>query len=479
VTNTNGPTGGLPEGYRDVPEEDRKKARRFFDHAKSVAATAQYDYAIEMYINGLNLDPEDIEHHKLLRELSLKRKVSGGKDMGMFDRRKYSTSTKDDKLNMLNAERQLAFDPGNTNHMLTFAQSAFRAGFYYTATWIADMLLRINAESPKPDYNKFIVLKEIYKGLGDFKQASDACSAALQLRPDDMELKGEMKGLAANHTIAQGKYVHAKSFRDSVRFKDEQQKLLDDEKDVKSEDILLRKVRDAEAEWKAAPNDPSKFGKYIDALKGTESLEYENVAIEQLDAMYKSTKQFKWRGRAGEIKLSQLNRMERSYVADIKQHPGNAQKMKEYQEFLAEKTKTELEEFQLVVENYPTDTNARWQVARRMFMLRQFQDVIPVLQQVRIDPKHRADAGTLLGQAFLEAGFVDEAIDTLKTVIDDHPVKGDDRSKNMTYWYGRSLEARNDTAAALKQYSLVAQMEFKYRDVQDRIKRLRSEGAKL
>lgn len=478
MTNTNGPTGGLPEGYRDVPEEDRKKARRFFDHARSVAATAQYDYAIEMFINGLALDPEDIEQHKLLREMSLKRKASGAKDMGMFDRRKYPTSTKDEKQNMLNAERQLAFDPGNAGHMMVFAQSAFRGGFYFTATWIADILLKVNAEAPKPDYGKFINLKEIYKGLGDYKQASDACSAALELRPDDMELKGEMKGLAAEHTLSIGKYRHAKSFRDSIRFRDEQQKLLENEKDVKSEDILTRKVRDAEAEWKAAPGDPSKFSKFIDALKGTESLEYENVAIEKLEEMFKSSRQFKWRQKAGEIKIAQLNRMDRSYIADIKQHPDDARKKKEYQEFLAEKTKSELEEFQLTVENYPTDTNARWQMARRMFMLRQFQDVIPVLQQVRIDPKHRSDAGTLLGQAFLEAGFNDEAIDTLKTIIDDHPTKGDDRSKNMVYWYGRALEIKGEVSAALKQYSLVAQMEFKYKDVQERIKRLRAETVK-
>ena len=120
VSNTSGPA--IPEGYRDIPEEDRKKAQRFFDHAKSVSATGQYDYAIEMFIQGLTLDPEDIEQHKALRELSLKRKVSGGKDLGMFEKRKYPTSTKDDKQNMLNAERLLAFEPGDRGHMVLFAQ---------------------------------------------------------------------------------------------------------------------------------------------------------------------------------------------------------------------------------------------------------------------------------------------------------------------------------------------------------------------
>ena len=111
-------------------------------------------------------------------------------------------------------------------------------------------------------------------------------------------------------------------------------------------------------------------------------------------------------------------------------------------------------------------------------MLRQFQDVIPVFQQVRSDPKYRAKAGTLLGRAFYEAGFHDEAVDTLKTVIDEYPAKGDDRSMNMTYWYGRALEAKDEKQAALKQYSLVAQMNFNYLDVQERVKTLRAAAAK-
>ncbi|HWE04344.1 MAG TPA: hypothetical protein VG326_18210 [Tepidisphaeraceae bacterium] len=479
VTNNNPTVGAVPvvpEGYRDIPEEDRKKAKRFFDHAKSVAATGQYDYAVEMFINGLALDPEDLDQHKLLRELSLKRKVSGGKAMGMFEARKYSTSTKDDKQNMLNAERLLAFDPGNTGHMLTFAQSAFRGGFYDTAMWIADMLLRANAESPKPDFNKFLVLKDIYKGLNDFSQASQACVAALQLKPTDMDLMGEMKNLAAQHAMNVGKYGRAKSFRDSIRSMGDQQKLLEDEKDVKSEDILLRKVRDAEKEWRSTPDDVARFGKYIDALKSTESMEYENRAIEELEVMFKQTRQFKYRARAGEIKISQLGRMERSLRQELAKDPTNIPRKKELAQFQKSKAEEELAEYQLIIENYPTDTNARFKVAERMFYLRQYTDVIPVLQQCRHDPKYRAPAGTLLGRAFLEAGFGDEAVDTIRGVIDDYPTRGDDRYKDMIYWYGRALEVKGDTETALKQYSLVAQMEFKYKDVQDRIKRLRAKG---
>ena len=61
-----------------------------------------------------------------------------------------------------------------------------------------------------------------------------------------------------------------------------------------------------------------------------------------------------------------------------------------------------------------------------------------------------------------------------RPVIDEYPGRGDEKSKEMTYFYGRAVKAEGEIPTALKQYSLVAQMEFKYKDVQERIKRLRS-----
>src|SRR5690349_13620294 len=85
-----------PPKYHDIPEEDRKKAQVFFDRGKTVADTGNFEYAIEMYIQGLNVDPENTEAHQSLRDISLRRKASGGKDMGMMQKMKMPKA-KDDK----------------------------------------------------------------------------------------------------------------------------------------------------------------------------------------------------------------------------------------------------------------------------------------------------------------------------------------------------------------------------------------------
>ena len=76
----------IPEGYRQIPEEDQKKATAFFAKGQTVAGTGNYDYAIEMYVQGLNMDPEATDAHQILRDFSMKRKASGGKPMGMREK---------------------------------------------------------------------------------------------------------------------------------------------------------------------------------------------------------------------------------------------------------------------------------------------------------------------------------------------------------------------------------------------------------
>src|SRR4051794_15593155 len=119
----NRPVSDIPQGYRDIPEADRRKAKDFFDRGATVAGTGNYEYAIEMFLQGFALDPDAVEAHQTLRDISMKRKASGGKTLGMIESMKLKRSGKDDKLNMLNAEKLLAYDPGNTDHMLSLMNS--------------------------------------------------------------------------------------------------------------------------------------------------------------------------------------------------------------------------------------------------------------------------------------------------------------------------------------------------------------------
>jgi tetratricopeptide (TPR) repeat protein len=469
--NGNG-SGGPPEGYREISEEDQKKAAAFFQRGGTVAGTGNFEYAIEMYLQGLAIDPEAVDAHQTLRDISLKRKAGGGKPLGFLQAMKLK-SGKDEKEQLLNAEKLLAYDPGNTDHMVRLLTAANDGGFYDTVMWIGPILLRANKDSKNESFDKYIILKNVYKKLQRFKEAAEAAEYAANLRPDDMDLGTERKNLSAMQTMKAGSYGTAKSFRDSVRDMAKQQRHLREDTDVRSMDVMTQQIAEAEAEWRAEPNEAGKLGKLVDLLVKTEQPEQEQRAMELLEAAYENTRQYRHKYRIGLIKVQQLSRAERSLRQQVAANPNDESLKQEYQEFAKDRAEQELAIYQEFAENYPTEMSHHYNAALRLYVLGRYQDAIPILQKARQDPKYRFDAGIALGRAFFEAQYIHEASDTFRDLIENYELRGDAKSTDMTYWYGRALEQKGEPQEALKAYSQVAQWNFNYRDVQARIRRLR------
>jgi tetratricopeptide (TPR) repeat protein len=460
-----------PAGYREVPEEDRKKAQVFFGHGDTKAAMGQYAYAIDMYLDGLRLDPDAVEAHRKLREVSLKYKASGGKGLGMFDAMKLKKPTKDDKENLFNAEKLLTFDPGNRDQMLSIAQNAWRAGYFDTVVWIAQVLTQAEADSGKPDVNKFIALKDLYREMGQFQLAADLLDYALRIKPHHMDWQTEAKNLRAQQTVRGAGYDKGGSFRDQVRDMKGQLKLMDADKEIPDADMLTRQLADAEAELAADPNEVGKVRKLVDVLRRTEKPELEERAVKLLQEWYDKTRQFNFRKAVGEIRIKQMQRQARVKQKTLADTP---ESKADFTEFKKKQIEFELSELILWAQAYPTEKPIKYEIGKRQFMLKQFDDAIASFQEARGDPKFRVDATIHLGLAFLEAGFLDEADETLNALIKDYPHREGEKFKEMNYWRGRVLEQKGQNAEAIKHYSQIFQLESSYRDVAARIKRLRT-----
>ena len=93
---------------------------------------------------------------------------------------------KDDKETLLNAEKVLAYDPGDLSNMVTVMQAAHKAGYYDTVMWIGRITTEANIGNPKgPDYKTFIILKNssktkrkdggVFETISDNSGVIDAC----------------------------------------------------------------------------------------------------------------------------------------------------------------------------------------------------------------------------------------------------------------------------------------------------------------
>jgi hypothetical protein len=456
-----------------VTDEERRKAKAFFDRAASVGSAGQFEYAIELYLQGIRIDPESIDAHQALRETGLRRKASGGKPKGMFEAMKLAKG-KDERQNLTNAESLLAFDPGERKHMLAVAEAALKLGANEAGAWASNILLRANDDHPKPELSYYLKLLEFFKAIEKWDQAIVCASRGAQLRPDDMDLAKELKDLSARQTISRGNYQSGGTFRDSVRDADKQRQLIEQEKDVGNEDYLVRAAREAEQVHLAEPNEPGKVMKYVEALRRVGTPETEQKALQVLESAYERSKAFRFKQASYDIRLRQLHHLDRVERSKLAKDPKNPELLQALVEFEQTRATEELSILRNVAEQYPTELKYKYEIANRLMTLKEYSDAIPLYQQASQDPKLRTQATLRLGQAFLFAEFVDEAVDTLRILADAYEIKGDDHAKEIYYWFARSLEAKQEIQTALKTYSQVVQWDFAYRDVQVRMKKLRN-----
>jgi hypothetical protein len=480
---TTPPGNNDPEGARNVTPEDRRRAQVFFDRGRTVFDTGNYEYAIAMYIEGLSWDPENMAAHQTTREIALTRKARGGKPIGMFGAKAPSLPkpAKDDfKRQMLNAETMLSYDPGNTDHMLAVAEAAQKGSYFNVVRWIGPEMFRAILGLPlakqKAQCGQLLRLKEAFRNSREFKSASEVCEMVSRMRPQDLNLIQEARQLATEETIKRGGYDQGGDFTTGLQNAESQQRLIEEQKDVRDVGMLGTLVREAEAAYKANPNDVALLKKLVAALRKTDQMDNENHAIDLLEAKYQETRQYSYRDEVNNIKLLQLTRHERQEREALGKDPANPELKKQYLQFIREKTEEELRIFTERVGAYPTLMEAKYEMGRRLFALGRYDETIALFQEVRNDPKYRVTASVNLGRSFLEAGFTEEAVETLAAIIADYSIKGDEKSKEMTYWYARSLELKGETQTAIKSYSQVFQWDAKYRDVQARIKLLRGGG---
>ncbi len=111
-------------------------AAKLFARARSVGAEGHYEYAIDLFIDGLREEPANVEAHQSLREIAQRRKASGGKDLGTFDKMKLRKPAADALGDLLNTERLLAYDPDNLDWIAVAMKLAQKLSLTQVHQWL-------------------------------------------------------------------------------------------------------------------------------------------------------------------------------------------------------------------------------------------------------------------------------------------------------------------------------------------------------
>ena len=471
-------TSILWESYRVVVEKDAyeiglEKARAFFSRAEEVASTDNYDYAIDLYLEGLHLSPDALEDgHAPLRKLALIRQGRGGKKPSMMDKMKRMKS-KGRLEEMLNAEFLLAKDPDNLQHAEAMLKAAVAGGFLRTAEWLALLIFDANRSSDKPSFSTYILLKDCYIKMQMFTKAVAACEHALQLKPKDGPLRDELRDLSASMTMERGKYGKTEDFRGSIRDKAGQEKLQRQESGVKSDDDKKQAVLDAQKKIQAGEVTALNIVELANALFGLETDQGEDEAIRVLRNAHEQTKDFTFLKRLGEFRLKKLKAQMRQLRKQIALESTNETLQNQFKQVQKQLDEVELEHYKKCQENYPTDLRMKYEYGRCLVKAKQFDLAIPMLQESQKDPRLKIPSMDKMGLCFLLKGWLEDATDIFEEALKNCVNKESATAKDIRYNMARSYEARKCDDEALKVYRKLAQSDFSYKDVGQRIDKLR------
>ncbi|MBN2131048.1 MAG: tetratricopeptide repeat protein [Sedimentisphaerales bacterium] len=456
-------------------DPDLTAARAFFEKARKAAEGKNYDYAIEMYLEGLQRAPDALEEgHLPLCELGLQRRGKGGKKPSMVERVKRLRG-KTPLEQMLNAEYLFAKDPDHTPYAEAMLKAAVQGGFEKTAHWIANLIFQTNNAVEKPSLQTYLLLKDSYAALGQYDKAVAACQRATRLKPDSKELADEFKNLSAELTMARGKYDVDGDFRQSIQDRETQAKLYAQDRVIKTKDYRTSAVEDARKAYEKDPDPPKNLFTLAEALADLEKDETDAEAVQLLEEAYDSRADFSFKEKAGLLRIRQLKRKLREAKKRLKGASDKAPADGQIEELTAALDSTEMQHYRLCVENYPTDLAPKYQYALRLMKAGHYNEAIPLFQEAQKDARRKISAMDKIGYCFFMKGWYADAIDVFRRAIETYEIKDDAIAKELRYNLARAYEEDGKNGKALEIYRRIAQLDFGYKDVSERVDRLRAE----
>ena len=366
----------------ETSDADKAKARKWFKHAETVAATKNYDYAIELYVNGLAIWPDAVDEGlRKLRVVATARRLAGGKAAGFIEASKKSTGGKDFLKSLANALFLFGKDPSNLSHMEAILNSAAKAKLDRVVQWIAPVICEsLSGEKKQPEkrYHELSQSMEVgadlAMALNDYQVAVDILQAGLRVSqiwsqhyPDSSESQKAYSRASSKQTIVKGRFGSGESFVDSVKDASRQADIRDRDSAVQSVDRMADMIAKARKEWDANRELPAKLINLVDLILKREEDDAENEAIALLEEEYAAHSNYTMKLKADDIRMRQMKRHLRRIIAKLKAEPDNEDVRKLYAKYMAKQTRAEIEIYRERAEKYPTDARVRFQFGLRYF----------------------------------------------------------------------------------------------------------------
>lgn len=449
---------------------------KLYSKVEEALKKKNYDYAIETLKNQiLKFNPNDVKARKLLRatvlekyknEQPLSTSQVWSKGFGPRIKMLFGKITKKWDVVIDEAENFLQYDPKNLAVLYGLGEACMEAGYIDTAISVFENILAFDSAHVQALKS----LGKIYKfQKEDLEKAKYYFQRAVKLAPQDNEAAKMVKDLSAQ--ITADTYGQAKSSHELLKDQDKAKDLEDDNSMLRTEEDYARAIERTTKKLETDPNNRRELKRLGDLYQRTGKFDKALDVYSKILEMDPNNSDIK--NKAGECRLQKVERQIQTVKDRLDQDPQNESLKQEYKKMLRAKVETEIQEYTNQVKDQPTNYEVRFKLGLSLFQSSRFDEALAQFQVAVKDPRKKIHAYTYMGQAFLQKREYDLAIEQFQNALSAQSTK-ERQYKDTLYNLALAYESAGRTQEASETYTTIYKEDINFKDVQARLKKLKS-----
>jgi tetratricopeptide (TPR) repeat protein len=435
--------------------------------AEEALRRRNYDFAVELYRQLIDLDPDQGEARSGLRRALKKRSEQDGGKSRLFravsGALPLSRAKTLQKLGKHEAcaralEDYLATNPLDEEANLLLGVSLEQAGHFHSARAVYEFTAEIAPRNPEALKRAGSMMQR----TGDHKRALEYYERALEADPRDQEALKARKNLAAESALSRSNVGNVTHSRELIKDKDRSRDLERSKRLVLSEEELRAELARLEERFAETPSDPELMLQLADV--------HERLG-DPAAALDMAERALTYRRDSFEL-VCKVGDLESKRIKKAVARADKAGKAEEASALEGELVAHEVRDHRRRVEARPGDAVLRLALAKKLLRADDVDGALSELQRCSSEPRVRDEALFHLGQCFHKKGILDLARKEYEHALQATDGKGE-RAKEILYNLGSIAEVQGNREEARSFYIRIYEVDIGYRDVATKMGTLR------
>jgi tetratricopeptide (TPR) repeat protein len=479
---------------------DIDRAQVFFVTGNEASKKGNYDYAVQMFLSALKIDPKNIPYRQALRATQRMKfgnepakvgRMAGLKTQGTRSKAKGLNAKGQHAQALELLEEAFSTNPWDLNASMEAAEAALGLDAQSLARWLMESVLPQGRESPE-----FLrELSLVYRACKEHERAVQCLEMVRRIKPTP-DIDTEIKHILAEQAIRHTQKSKPASLADDGEGEGDEEEI----------GVAPAKARagagiDPGAAIRAAAHLPNKE---LDKLRG-ENKSPEQLLLDEIEQHPKSVgsylraaDHYREKGKLeqaekvlaqglkvlpadetlqneyAEVQIARLRKAQQDWAARAKANPADAQARTNAGRLKAMLEEYELKDLRRRAAANPGDPQLQYQFGTTLARLGLHDEAIKAFQVARNSLAHRVQAMHQAGLSFEAKGMLKLAERSYQDALKVLDPGDAELFKELHYQLGLVAEAQGNIKGAEEHYTEVANLDYDYKDIAARIQSLNS-----